>query len=63
MQGSAAPSFFSPTVADYIVTSKIKDKGKVQTSIQDICNLKVRNKLEEIENFEDAERFKKVASY
>ena len=60
MQDSAAPSFFSPTLADYIIYGEIR---KVQTSIQDICTLKVRNKIEELENIAYAEQFTKVASF
>ena len=60
MQGSRSPCFFAPAVADYIIFGKIE---KVTTCIKDLPNHKVKQKLEELQAFEDPEVFSKTASF
>eukprot|EP00794_Sanderia_malayensis_P002036 gene2036-2315_t len=58
--GSPSPAYFAQPVADYIRFGKI---GKVVANIADIPDAKIRLKLQNIEQIEDEERFKNVASF
>ena len=59
MQGSPAPSFLSPTLADYIVVGEL---NTAQSRI-DVFHKEVRDKLKELKITEDPEEFKRVASF
>ena len=60
MQGSPAPSFLSPTLADYIVFGEL---SRAQSRIDDVFDKEVRDKLKELKIIEDPKEFKRVASF
>ena len=60
MQGSLAPSFFPPTLADYIVVGEL---NRAQSRIDDVFDKEVRDKLKKLKIIEDPEEFKRVASF
>ena len=60
LQGSPAPTFFSPSVADYITHGKLE---AVSEAIRDLPNGKVRSKLKELDKISDPSIFKKEASF
>ena len=59
MQGSPAPSFLCPTLADYIVFGEL---SRAWSRI-DVFDKEVRDKLKELEIIEDPEEFKRAASF
>ena len=54
LQGSPAPSFLFPTVADYIVFGEL---SRAQSRIDDVCDKEVRDKLKGLKSIEDPEEF------
>ena len=60
IQGAASPNFFSSPVADYILYCCVE---KVTTSVCDVPNAKVRQKLEELQSTTDPDDFKQLASF
>ena len=60
LQGSPAPSFLSPTLADYIVFGEL---SRAQSRIDDVCDKEVRDKLKGLKSIEDPEEFKRIASF
>ena len=60
IQGAASPSFFSRPVVDYILYGCVE---KITTSVGDVPNVKVRQKLEELQCCTDPEDFKQLASF
>lgn len=60
MQGSPAPSFLSPTLADYIAFGEL---SRAQSRIDDVFDKEVMDKLKELKIIEDPEEFKRVASF
>ena len=59
MQESLAPSFLSPTSADYIVSGEL---SRAQSRTDDVFDKEVRHKLKELKSIEDPEEFTRVAS-
>ena len=60
LQGSPAPSFLSPTLADYIIFGEL---SRAQSRIDDVFDKEARDKLKELKSIEDPEEFKRVASF
>ena len=60
IQGAPSPSFFASSVVDYILYGCV---DKVTTSIDDVPNVKVRQKLEELQSTTNAEDFNQLASF
>ena len=64
-QGSPAPSFLSPTLADYIVFGELSsgELSRAHSRIDDVFDKEVRDKLKELKSIEEPEEFKRVACF
>ncbi len=60
LQGSASPAYFAPSVADYIVYG---DLDKVSPQVAEIPDIKVKAKMQALNDMQDMDEFKNAASF
>eukprot|EP00794_Sanderia_malayensis_P017144 gene17144-18868_t len=60
LQGSASPTYFAPSVADYIVYG---EHDKVFSQVSQIPYIKVKAKMQALNDMQDIDEFKNAASF